>query len=125
MTTEKIKVNIDFFQSQLQLFVTATVEKIKHNEPLIGIQEEYVSNIQLIQLLAEQCLIELQDDDPWYLVFVIIKKEADNLYRTFLNQFPVYDHVHVLESLASIYNACVGVELKMFDFFRGGYATIT
>lgn len=119
MITEKLKVKTDFFDAQLQLFVTATVEKLKHGEPLVGIQEGYVSNIRRIQVLAEECLSELRDDDPWHPVFEIIKQEADSLYSTMLQQFPVFEHVHVLESLASIYNACAGVELKWYDFFRG------
>ena len=119
MTKEKLKVKTDFFQTHLQLFVTATVEKLNHGEPLEGIQEEYVSNIRRIQALAQECLSELQNEDPWRRVFEIVKEEADNLYNTMLQQFPVLEHVHVLERMASIYNACEGVEVNWRDSFRG------
>ena len=115
----EIQVKIDFFQTQLQLFVTATVEKLKHEQPLEGIQKEYVSNIRQIQTLANECLSQLQVDDSWYSIFEIIKQEADNLYNTMLQQFPVTKHVHALESLTHIYNSCKGVKLKWYDFMRG------
>ena len=101
----------------LQLFIDATVDKLKRGEDLQGMHEEYVSNILLIQRLAHECFSSLPSNDPWRYVFEIIGKQIDDVNESMF-QVPVLNHTHTLEFLATTYNRCKGIKY-WHDFLLG------
>ena len=116
MDTERLRVKVGM-GLHLQLFIDATVDKLKRGDELDGLCEDYVSNLSLIKRLTEECSSRLQSSDPWRYVFEIIEKQVTEVYDTMF-QVPVLNHTHALEFLASTYNRCKGIKY-WYDFLLG------
>lgn len=108
MDAKRLKVKVGM-GLHLQLFIDATVDKLKRGEELDGLCEAYVSNLTLIKRPAQECISRLQSSDPWRYVFEIIEKQVIEVYDTMF-QVPVLNHTHALEFLASTYNRCKGIK---------------